>query len=36
MTIQDTRQTLTDNEIEVVVATVVERLVAAVGASLRQ
>jgi len=36
MTIQDTRKTLTDNEIEAVVATVIERLVAAVGASLRQ
>jgi len=36
MTIQDTRKTLTDIEIEAVVDTVVERLVSAVGASLRQ
>lgn len=36
MAIQDTRKTLTDIEIETVVNTVVERLVSAVGASLRQ
>jgi len=36
MTIQDTRKTLTDIEIEAVVNTVVERLASAVGASLRQ
>jgi phenylalanyl-tRNA synthetase beta chain len=36
MTIQDTRKTLTDTEIETVVNTVVERLASAVGASLRQ
>jgi hypothetical protein len=36
MTIQDTRKTLTDNEIEAVVNAVVERLASAVGASLRQ
>jgi len=36
MTIQDTRKTLTDNEIETVVNAVVERLASAVGASLRQ
>lgn len=36
MTIQDTRKTLTDIEIEAVVNAVVERLASAVGASLRQ
>jgi phenylalanyl-tRNA synthetase beta chain len=36
MTIQDTHKTLTDNEIEAVVNSVVERLASAVGASLRQ
>ena len=36
ITIQDTRKTLTDNEIETVVNAVVERLASAVGASLRQ
>jgi len=36
MTIQDTRKTLTDAEIEAVMTAVVDRLASAVGASLRQ